>query len=214
MVEPPRRRRARRSGAWWQPGARPAGLGGHRGRTAVRGVGRARPLPPRKLARPGPGSRFGHVKAEWPHLNQIRDPAVLRAELAVVRERYNGVRLHAGIGHVTPNDEVRRSARRCTNRNRSAPWHGTAPWAPSPPNRPPGPTRPHPARAWTWPRRCWSAWPEGCSAVLRPSSAGPPPPADAGPGRPPAPEPLSVSVSPMWPASWSRSTIYPALPRR
>jgi hypothetical protein len=30
---------------------------------------------------------------------------VLRAELAVVRERYNGVRLHAGIGHVTPNDE-------------------------------------------------------------------------------------------------------------
>jgi hypothetical protein len=30
---------------------------------------------------------------------------VLRAELAVVRERYNGVRLHAGIGYVTPNDE-------------------------------------------------------------------------------------------------------------
>jgi putative transposase len=50
-------------------------------------------------------SLFGHVKAEWPHLNQIRDPAVLRAELAVVRERYNGVRLHAGIGYVTPNDE-------------------------------------------------------------------------------------------------------------
>jgi hypothetical protein len=45
------------------------------------------------------------VKAEWPHLNQIRDPAVLRAELALVRERYNGVRLHAGIGYVTPNDE-------------------------------------------------------------------------------------------------------------
>ena len=57
----------------------------------------------------------GHVKAEWPHLNQIRDPAVLRAELALVRERYNGLRLHAGIGYVTPNDEhqgrVRRSAR-------------------------------------------------------------------------------------------------------
>jgi putative transposase len=29
----------------------------------------------------------------------------LRAELAVVRERYNGVGLHAGIGYVTPNDE-------------------------------------------------------------------------------------------------------------
>jgi putative transposase len=36
--------------------------------------------------------------AEWPHLNAIGDPATLRAELAVVRERYNGVRLHAGIG--------------------------------------------------------------------------------------------------------------------
>jgi ABC-type dipeptide/oligopeptide/nickel transport system permease component len=41
-------------------------------------------------------SLFGHVKAKWPHLSTIRDPAVLRAELAVVRERYNGVRLHAG----------------------------------------------------------------------------------------------------------------------
>jgi hypothetical protein len=50
-------------------------------------------------------SLFGHVKAEWPHLKQIRDPAVLRAELALVRERYNGIRLHAGIGYVTPNDE-------------------------------------------------------------------------------------------------------------
>jgi putative transposase len=50
-------------------------------------------------------SLFGHVKAEWPHLLAIRDPAMLRVELAVVRERYNGVRLHAGIGYVTPNDE-------------------------------------------------------------------------------------------------------------
>src|SRR5512132_3372678 len=50
-------------------------------------------------------SLFGHVKAEWPHLAKIGDPAVLRAELAVVRERYNSVRLHAGIGYVTPNDE-------------------------------------------------------------------------------------------------------------
>jgi putative transposase len=50
-------------------------------------------------------SLFGHVKAEWPHLTKIGDPAVLRAELAVVREHYNSVRLHAGIGYVTPNDE-------------------------------------------------------------------------------------------------------------
>jgi putative transposase len=48
-------------------------------------------------------SFFGHVKAEWPHLNAIRDPAVLHAELA--RGRYKGVRLHAGIGYVTPDDE-------------------------------------------------------------------------------------------------------------
>ncbi len=41
-------------------------------------------------------SLFGHVKAEWPHLLTIGDPAVLRAELALVRERYNGVRLSPG----------------------------------------------------------------------------------------------------------------------
>ncbi|HZE15801.1 MAG TPA: integrase core domain-containing protein, partial [Mycobacterium sp.] len=50
-------------------------------------------------------SLFGHVKADWPHLDRIRDPEVLRAELALVRHDYNTVRLHAGIGYVTPNDE-------------------------------------------------------------------------------------------------------------
>jgi putative transposase len=50
-------------------------------------------------------SLFGHVKAEWPHLAKICDPAVLRAELALVREHYNTVRLHAGIGYVPPDDE-------------------------------------------------------------------------------------------------------------
>jgi putative transposase len=50
-------------------------------------------------------SLFGHVKAEYPHLLTIRDPATLRAELAVVRTHYNTVRLHAGIGYVTPNEE-------------------------------------------------------------------------------------------------------------
>ncbi|MFL6185217.1 MAG: hypothetical protein ACJ745_10380 [Actinomycetes bacterium] len=48
--------------------------------------------------RPGPGSLVGHLKVEWPHLTTIRDPAVLPAELAIVRERDNGVRLYAGIG--------------------------------------------------------------------------------------------------------------------
>lgn len=47
----------------------------------------------------------GHVKAEYPHLLAIRDPATLRAELPHVRAHYNGVRLHQGIGYVCPNDE-------------------------------------------------------------------------------------------------------------
>lgn len=50
-------------------------------------------------------SFFGHLKVEWPHLLAIADPAVLRAELEVRREHYNTVRLHQGIGYVTPNDE-------------------------------------------------------------------------------------------------------------
>ena len=50
-------------------------------------------------------SLFSHVKADWPHLEKIRDPEVLRAELAAVRHDYNTVRLHAGIGYVTPADE-------------------------------------------------------------------------------------------------------------
>jgi putative transposase len=40
-----------------------------------------------------------------PHLTKIGDPATLRVELASVREQYNSVRPHAGIGYVTPNDE-------------------------------------------------------------------------------------------------------------
>ncbi|MEI2785473.1 MAG: integrase core domain-containing protein [Candidatus Nanopelagicales bacterium] len=47
----------------------------------------------------------GTIKIENPHLLAIRDPATLRAELAVTREHYNTVRLHAGIGYVTPDDE-------------------------------------------------------------------------------------------------------------
>jgi transposase InsO family protein len=47
----------------------------------------------------------GHLKAEYPHLLAIRDLQTLRAELAVARDHYNTVRLHAGIGYVTPDDE-------------------------------------------------------------------------------------------------------------
>jgi hypothetical protein len=47
----------------------------------------------------------GHLKSEYPHLLAIRDPATLRAELAIARAHYNSVRLHQGVGYVTPNDE-------------------------------------------------------------------------------------------------------------
>ncbi len=47
----------------------------------------------------------GHIKADYPHLLAIRDPATLRAELKITRAHYNGVRLNQGIGYVTPNDE-------------------------------------------------------------------------------------------------------------
>jgi transposase InsO family protein len=50
-------------------------------------------------------SFFGHIKGEWPHLEQIRDPLILGATLEEVRVEYNTVRLHAGIGYVTPDDE-------------------------------------------------------------------------------------------------------------
>ena len=70
--------------------------------------------PARNADRPGPNRRpslNGHLKtklSKYPHLLAIRDPATLRAELAIVREHYNRVRLHAGIGYVTPNDEHQR----------------------------------------------------------------------------------------------------------
>src|SRR3954447_22813542 len=47
----------------------------------------------------------GHLKAEYPHLLAIRDPATLRAELEIVRAHYNGVRLHQSLKYVCPNDE-------------------------------------------------------------------------------------------------------------
>lgn len=50
-------------------------------------------------------SLFGHLKVEQPHLLAIEEPAELRAELAVQQVHYNTVRLHAGIGYVTPLDE-------------------------------------------------------------------------------------------------------------
>lgn len=47
----------------------------------------------------------GTVKGERPHLLAITEPATLRAELDTIQNEYNSVRLHQGIGYVTPNDE-------------------------------------------------------------------------------------------------------------
>jgi hypothetical protein len=51
-------------------------------------------------------SFFGHLKAENPHLERIVDPGELEAELTRLRtSHYNTVRLHEGIGYLTPDDE-------------------------------------------------------------------------------------------------------------
>ena len=50
-------------------------------------------------------SFFSHLKGDWQHLVEIRDPAALDSELARIRTEYNTVRLHASIGYVTPDDE-------------------------------------------------------------------------------------------------------------
>lgn len=50
-------------------------------------------------------SFFGHLKPEFPHLEKITDPGELEAELDRLRVHYNTVRLHEGIGYVTPEDE-------------------------------------------------------------------------------------------------------------
>ena len=50
-------------------------------------------------------SLFGHVKTEFPHLEKIVDPGELERELDRTQEFYNTVRLHQGLGYVTPDDE-------------------------------------------------------------------------------------------------------------
>jgi putative transposase len=50
-------------------------------------------------------SFFGHLKYDWPHLTHLSEAADLSAELGHAQRHYNTVRLHAGIGYVTPDDE-------------------------------------------------------------------------------------------------------------
>lgn len=50
-------------------------------------------------------SLFGHIKQENPHLERITDAGELEAELGRIRTFYNEIRLHQGLGYVTPEDE-------------------------------------------------------------------------------------------------------------
>lgn len=50
-------------------------------------------------------SFFSHLMASSRTLEQISDPGELEIELERRRVHYNTVRLHAGIGYVTPDDE-------------------------------------------------------------------------------------------------------------
>lgn len=48
---------------------------------------------------------LGQVQAEWPHLGSVTDRSRLAVELERARVEYNTVRLHGGLGYVTPSDE-------------------------------------------------------------------------------------------------------------
>lgn len=63
-------------------------------------------------------SLFGHVKTEWPHLEQTQDPRTLDVALEEIRVEYNTVRLHAGIGYVTPDDEHEQRGEQVRKRRR------------------------------------------------------------------------------------------------
>ena len=56
-------------------------------------------------------SLFGHLKNEHPHLEQIQDIDVLRAELNIRQRHYNEIRLHAGIGYGHPQRATQRPRR-------------------------------------------------------------------------------------------------------
>ena len=121
--------------------SRPAGRLGPRGTEAgprIRAGKDARVRPGTPQDQAWIESLFSHIKADWPHLDQIRDPAVLRAELVSVRDEYNTTRLHAGIGYVTPADELTpRSPPRAPGPGWSSRRCSAATRPPRPPCRPP-----------------------------------------------------------------------------
>ncbi|WP_428121430.1 hypothetical protein [Candidatus Poriferisodalis sp.] len=50
-------------------------------------------------------SFFSHITHEWPHFDDITDPALPDTEPARIRIDYNEVRQHETIGYATPDDE-------------------------------------------------------------------------------------------------------------
>jgi transposase InsO family protein len=50
-------------------------------------------------------SFFGHIKDEFPHLDKISNLGDLEVELDRIHLHYNTIRLHQGVGYVTPDDE-------------------------------------------------------------------------------------------------------------
>jgi putative transposase len=71
----------------------------------VRGSRRTTPRPATPHDQAWIESLFGHVKTEHSHLEKIVDPGELERELDRIQQFYNEVRLHQGLGHVTPDDE-------------------------------------------------------------------------------------------------------------
>ena len=139
-------------------------------------------------------SLWSHIKSEWPHLCRIADPAVLAAELERVRRHYNTVRLHEGIGYVTPTTNTKAAA------TRSAPPAATA----SPPPTPPAAPTTEPSGAW---RRDRAAKP-GSTIASEPrnqlggiTGAGNPAPTD------PSPTPPTCGLKPAPPVARSQKRL-------
>ena len=97
----------------------------------------------------------GTIKIEWPHLLAITDPAILRAELDLIQEHYNTVRLHQGIATSPRTTNTKAAARRsakpaatgCTEPgNNALPGPPQPDTQPAPPDRLPTVNRYHPHR--------------------------------------------------------------------
>ncbi|WP_420446474.1 integrase core domain-containing protein [Candidatus Poriferisodalis sp.] len=100
-------------------------------------------------------SFFSHITHEWPHLNDITDPALLDTEPARIRIDYNEVRRHETLGYLTP-------------RRRTPPTTRTDPRGPPPrpPTSPHTTARPQPPNHHQQPRQHPMTW-----FITQPNSA-------------------------------------------